>query len=141
MRSLKCCTRHQPFFNNLRHWGGCRRCGSCPMPISLVPMCSSTTSAGLAERQPVASISKGYKSLSYKYFSLYAIFAILIHSYRSHYPHAERRMACIFCGGGANIRNQDNPTVVVYPFCKRETGLDTDQGMFDRWNDEIRKEG
>ena len=52
----------------------------------------------------------------------------------------ERRMVCIFCGGRANIREQNDLKVVVCPFCKRETELDTYQNMFDRWIDEIRKE-
>jgi len=48
---------------------------------------------------------------------------------------------CIFCGGRTNIRNQNDLKVVVCPFCKRETELDTYQDMFDRWVGEIRKEG
>jgi hypothetical protein len=52
----------------------------------------------------------------------------------------ERRMVCIFCGGRANIRKQNELKIVSCPFCKRETELYTYQDMFDKWVDEIRKE-
>ena len=52
----------------------------------------------------------------------------------------DRRMVCIFCGGRASIRKQNDLKIVSCPFCKRETELDTYQEMFDRWVDEIRKE-
>ncbi len=48
---------------------------------------------------------------------------------------------CFFCGGKANIKEQDDLKVVSCPKCKRETELDTYQDMFDQWIGDIRKEG
>ena len=47
---------------------------------------------------------------------------------------------CLFCGGKANINEQDDLKIVVCPKCKRETELDTYQDLFDTWMGDIRKE-
>jgi len=53
----------------------------------------------------------------------------------------DRRIVCIFCGGKANIKKQNDLMIVSCPRCKRETELDTYQDMFDKWFDDIKKEG
>jgi phage FluMu protein Com len=53
---------------------------------------------------------------------------------------ADRKIVCIFCGGLANIRDQNNLIVVSCPKCKRETELDTYQDIFDNWMGDIREE-
>ena len=45
---------------------------------------------------------------------------------------------CFFCGGKANIKEQDGQKVVTCPKCKRETKLDTYQDIFDNWMGDIR---
>ena len=45
---------------------------------------------------------------------------------------------CFFCGGKANIKEQDNQKIVSCPHCKRDTELDTYQDMFDVWLGDIR---
>jgi hypothetical protein len=45
---------------------------------------------------------------------------------------------CFFCGGKANIKEQDNHKVVSCPQCKRETELDEYQDIFDVWLGDIR---
>jgi hypothetical protein len=45
---------------------------------------------------------------------------------------------CFFCGGKANIKEQDDLIIVSCPQCKRETVLDTYQEMFDVWLGDIR---
>jgi len=52
-----------------------------------------------------------------------------------------RKIVCIFCGGKANIKKQNDLKIVSCPRCKRETELDTYQDMFDKWIDDIKKEG
>ena len=52
-----------------------------------------------------------------------------------------KRIVCIFCGGKADIKKKNNMKVVVCPQCKRETELNTYQEMFNKWIDNIRKEG
>ena len=47
---------------------------------------------------------------------------------------------CIFCGGTANIKEQNNQEVVSCPTCKRDTELVTYQDLFDLWLGDIRKE-
>jgi hypothetical protein len=47
-------------------------------------------------------------------------------------------IVCIFCGGRADIKEQDNLKIVSCPKCKRETDLDTYQDMFDKWMGDIR---
>jgi hypothetical protein len=37
----------------------------------------------------------------------------------------DRRIVCIFCGGRADIKKQNNLKVVSCPKCKRETELNT----------------
>ena len=54
---------------------------------------------------------------------------------------SNKKIVCIFCGSFANIRKEKDLKVVACLHCKRETELDTYQEMFDRWVDEIRKEG
>jgi len=51
-----------------------------------------------------------------------------------------KKVRCIFCGSLASIKSQNRLKVVACPSCKRETELDTYQGLFDQWIDEIRKE-
>jgi len=51
----------------------------------------------------------------------------------------DRRIVCIFCGGKANIKQQNDLKIVSCPRCKRETELDTYQDMFDRWLGDVRK--
>jgi hypothetical protein len=46
-------------------------------------------------------------------------------------------IVCIFCGGRADIKEQDNLKIVSCPECKRETDLETYQGMFDKWMGDI----
>ena len=45
---------------------------------------------------------------------------------------------CLFCGGKANINEQDDLKIVVCPKCKRETELDTYQDLFYTWMGDIR---
>ena len=45
---------------------------------------------------------------------------------------------CFFCGGKANINEQDDLKIVVCPKCKRETKLETYQELFDVWMGDIR---
>jgi len=45
---------------------------------------------------------------------------------------------CFFCGGKADIKEQDDQTVVICPQCKRETELDNYQELFDVWLGDIR---
>ena len=45
---------------------------------------------------------------------------------------------CYFCGGIANIKEQDDLKIVVCPKCKRETELDMYQDTFDQWMGDIR---
>ena len=45
---------------------------------------------------------------------------------------------CFFCGGKANISEQDDLKIVVCPKCKRETELETYQELFDVWMGDIR---
>lgn len=45
---------------------------------------------------------------------------------------------CFFCGGKANIREQDGQMFVACPKCKRQTELDKYQDMFDVWLGDIR---
>ena len=45
---------------------------------------------------------------------------------------------CFFCGGKANIKEQDNQKVVYCPQCKRDTELDKYKDMFDAWLGDIR---
>jgi len=52
----------------------------------------------------------------------------------------DRKIVCIFCGGRANIKKQNDLKIVSCPRCKRETELDTYQDMFDKWIGDIRKE-
>jgi hypothetical protein len=52
----------------------------------------------------------------------------------------DRKIVCIFCGGIANIKDQNNLIVVSCPKCKRETALDTYQDIFDKWMGDIRKD-
>ena len=51
----------------------------------------------------------------------------------------DRKIVCIFCGGIANIKDQNNLIVVSCPKCKRETELDKYQDIFDNWMGDIRK--
>ena len=45
---------------------------------------------------------------------------------------------CIFCGGTAKFKEQNNQEIVSCPECKRETELDMYQEMFDLWLGDIR---
>jgi hypothetical protein len=45
---------------------------------------------------------------------------------------------CFFCGGKADIKKQNDQTIVICPQCKRETELDEYQDMFDVWMGDIR---
>ena len=45
---------------------------------------------------------------------------------------------CFFCGGRANIKEQDDLKIVVCPKCKRETEMDTYQDLLDVWMGDIR---
>ena len=45
---------------------------------------------------------------------------------------------CFFCGGKANIKEQDDLKIVVCPKCKRETELETYQDLLDVWMGDIR---
>jgi hypothetical protein len=47
---------------------------------------------------------------------------------------------CFFCGGKANIKEQDDLIIVSCPQCKRETELDEYQELFNQWIGDIRKE-
>lgn len=47
-------------------------------------------------------------------------------------------IVCIFCGGRATIKEQNNLKVVSCPNCKRETDLDKYQDMYDKWMGDIR---
>lgn len=51
-----------------------------------------------------------------------------------------KRIVCIFCGGLADIKRQNDLMVVSCPKCKRETEFDTYQDIFDKWMGDIRKE-
>ena len=53
---------------------------------------------------------------------------------------SDRKIICIFCGGRANIRKQNDLKIVSCPSCKRETEFDTYQDIFDNWMGDIRKE-
>ncbi len=52
----------------------------------------------------------------------------------------DRKIICIFCGGLADIKRQNDLMVVSCPKCKRETAFDTYQDIFDKWMGDIRKE-
>jgi hypothetical protein len=52
---------------------------------------------------------------------------------------AADKIICIFCGGMAKVKEQDNLKIVSCPQCKRETELGNYQGMFDKWLDDIRR--
>jgi hypothetical protein len=47
---------------------------------------------------------------------------------------------CIFCGGIASIKEQDNQKIIVCPKCERETALDVYNDLFDIWMGDIRAE-
>lgn len=48
------------------------------------------------------------------------------------------KIVCIFCGGKANVKKQDDLKIVACPQCKRETELDEYQDIFDKWLGDIR---
>jgi hypothetical protein len=45
---------------------------------------------------------------------------------------------CIFCGGIANIREEDDLKIISCPKCKRETASDAYNDLFDIWMGDIR---
>jgi nucleoid DNA-binding protein len=61
-------------------------------------------------------------------------------SYGSVSMATDRKIVCIFCGGLADIKKQNDLMVVSCPKCKRETELDTYQDIFDNWMGDIRTE-
>jgi hypothetical protein len=48
---------------------------------------------------------------------------------------------CIFCGRIAKIKEQGDLKIVICPMCKRETEMDTYQGIFDQWLGDVRNKG
>jgi len=47
---------------------------------------------------------------------------------------------CIFCGKQADIKNEENQTMVRCSHCKRKTDLNNYQEMFDKWIGDIRQD-
>ena len=47
------------------------------------------------------------------------------------------QIICIFCGKKADIIRQDNASMVVFGFCKRETELDEYKEMVDQWLEKL----
>jgi len=52
----------------------------------------------------------------------------------------QRTIKCIYCGGIANIKEQNNLKIIACPTCKRETAAQTYQDLFDLWMGDIRDE-
>ncbi len=50
------------------------------------------------------------------------------------------KIDCIFCGGIAKIKEQNELIIVSCPKCKRETELDEYQDTFDQWLGDIRND-